>query len=289
MAKLKSGAIKLEDMQEYLDSSSDFAFEMKVLKLLNDRGLETTFGGLYQDPNTNQTRQFDIRSKIILDSNKTKHSLLLAIECKNLRDNFPLLISGSKRKKHESVIDTWCFMEMTRTETNGNASSYKSLGYFVDSRTLHPSRFYMPECFVGRSCVQVGKGEKNNIEVSDSEIYNKWTQALCSLYGLMQNTVADMEMQVEQQGYASGSFAFVPIVIVPDDMIWIVEYSDSGELIVPPKQVAECSYWVSKQYSFVRAVKSCQYTVSHIEFMTFTGLKDFLDSPSRHWRILGTY
>lgn len=280
MAKLKSDAIKPEDMQEYLNSSSDFAFEMKVLKLLNDKGLETTFGGLYQDPNTNQTRQFDIRSKIILDSKKTKHSLWLAIECKNLRANFPLLISGSKRKSNESFIDTWQYTELKTIETFGATTSYLSHGHYASSQILQPANFYMSDSFVGRSCAQVGRNQNNQLESSDTEVYNKWTQSLCSLYGLMQITLADMK-----RGFAPGIFAFIPIVVVSDGMLWIAEYSDSGELLVKPKQVEKCSYWVSKRYTCPTSAQPSKYTVSHIEFMTFSGLKDFLTDDAIHQNI----
>ena len=279
MAKLKNDAIKLEDMQEYLNSTSDFAFEMRVLKLLNAnaRTQETTFGGLYQDPNTNQTRQFDIRSRIRVHND----TVWLAIECKNLKDNFPLLISGSKRKYRESVINAW----QCEQGALGNSFSISIDGHRITTQSLQPSQFYIAASFVGRSCAQVGRLEngsnkinKGTIESSDSEVYSKWSQALCSLHGLMQITLSDIKRQVIQQKVTPHFFAFIPIVVVPDGMLWIAEYSDNGELLEAPKQVANCSYLVNKQYAF--PAMSCEYTVSHIEFMTFTGLMNFFGNKN---------
>lgn len=275
--------IKIEDIKKYLDTTSDFAFEMKVLKLLNDQGLETSFGGLYQDPNTNRTRQFDIRAQMqVMDNN-----ILLAIECKNLRNDFPLLIMGAKRKSTESFVNIWQFARLTHHEENNNGSGHsKLLGYFIRTEKLQPSKFYIVDDIVGRSLAQVRK-IKNGIEAGgDAEVYNKWTQSLSSIHGLMATTVNDFDQQVEQKGFASGSFVFIPILVVPDGKLWLAEYSEEGELCAEPSLVEKCSYLVNKNYYLgQRLSKPCQYTVSHIEFMTVTGLKKFLENKDNQMNI----
>lgn len=285
MAKLINNDIELRDMQKYLDSSSDFAFEMRVLKLLNDKGLETTFGGLYQDPNGNKTRQFDIRSRIIFDSNCTKHSVWLAIECKNLRNNFPLLISCSKRKDNESILDTfnaeYNIKSMDENCTD-DCSARNNTSYNIYSQSLQPSAYYTTKAFVGRTCVQVGKSPKGEIEFSDEEVYSKWTQSLCSLYGLMEVNITDIYKQICNPNAISSCNCFVPIVAVPDGTLWIAEYTDNGELLTEPKKVEKCSFLVNKQYSFCIRIKSHPYMISHIDFMTFTGLKNFLSQEDIH-------
>jgi hypothetical protein len=100
MAKLKTDAIKASDIAEFLERSSDFSFEMAVLHELTALGFSCTHGGTYRDPITGKNREFDIRAKII---KAPSYNLTLAVECKNLRPNFPLLISCVQRQKSEAI------------------------------------------------------------------------------------------------------------------------------------------------------------------------------------------
>ena len=99
MAKLRSDAIVENDLLEFLNNYSDFSFEVEVLRLLVSCGFECEHGGSYKDPVTNKTREFDIRATIIYG---TQFFLRLAVECKNLRENFPLLVSCIPRKPEEA-------------------------------------------------------------------------------------------------------------------------------------------------------------------------------------------
>jgi len=62
MAKLKHAPIVAADLVEFLDSQSDFAFEIRVLNSLIALGFECEHGGTYDDPATNKPREFDIRA-----------------------------------------------------------------------------------------------------------------------------------------------------------------------------------------------------------------------------------
>jgi hypothetical protein len=281
MTKPENDEIKIEDIKKYLDMTSDFAFEMKVLNLLNGQGLKTSFGGLYQDPNTKHTRQFDIRAKMQDIENGMDYSTLFAIECKNLRDNFPLLVLGTKRRNNESFVNVWQFKQLRHEDNNNGLISSCLQGYFVHTEKLQPSMFYMVNNIVGRSLAQIRK-TKGGIESGDFEVYNKWTQSLSSIHGLMATTVNDLDQQVEQKGFASGCFVFIPILVVPDGKLWFVEYSEDGELCGEPNLVEKCSYLVNKGYYLGnRLLKPCRYTVSHLEIMTFTGLKKFLENKEK--------
>src|SRR5437660_6758910 len=102
MAKqLKDEAIRSSDISEYLQSEDDFAFELEVLRSCQVGGFEVRHGGAYQDPVTRKDRQFDIR----LMGHKDRSVIKLAIECKNLKPNFPLLVSRIPRLPEESVHD----------------------------------------------------------------------------------------------------------------------------------------------------------------------------------------
>ena len=61
MAKLKTYPIGESDLIEFLESSSDFAFEQEIFKTLIDLDFKAQHSGTYSDPNTGLPREFDIR------------------------------------------------------------------------------------------------------------------------------------------------------------------------------------------------------------------------------------
>ena len=63
MGKLKGGSISGKDIADFVANDSDFAFEMKVLGILRQHGLECLHSGTYQDPVSDKIRQFDIRAR----------------------------------------------------------------------------------------------------------------------------------------------------------------------------------------------------------------------------------
>jgi hypothetical protein len=100
MRKQPSKPVALEeaDLINFLDTQSDFAFELKTLKILNENGFCCEHGGTYHDPVTRKPRQFDIRAtKVWQDL-----CMQLAVECKNLSDSSPLLILCVPRSPAEA-------------------------------------------------------------------------------------------------------------------------------------------------------------------------------------------
>jgi hypothetical protein len=98
MAKLKNDKILAKDLSEYLNSYSDFSFELAVLKMLRASDIDCEHGGHYEDPVTNKSREFDIRAIKTIQQYRVR----MAIECKNIRENFPILISCIPRHEQES-------------------------------------------------------------------------------------------------------------------------------------------------------------------------------------------
>jgi hypothetical protein len=104
MAKLRDKAIERQDLVEYLKSHDDFQFELDVFRLCLAGGATVEHGGIYSDPITKKDRQFDIRMLI----RKGQLLVRLAIECKNLKSNHPLLVSriprGADGAFHEIIL-----------------------------------------------------------------------------------------------------------------------------------------------------------------------------------------
>src|SRR2546430_8215254 len=99
--QLNDKPIVAADISEYLKSDDDFAFELEVLRSCQVGGFDVQHGGAYQDPVTGKDRQFDIR----LMARKDRRVVKLAIECKNLKPNFPLVVSRIPRVSEESFHD----------------------------------------------------------------------------------------------------------------------------------------------------------------------------------------
>jgi hypothetical protein len=98
MAKLKADPINKIDIQSYLAGNDDFVFEMRCLRGLQNRPVSVSHAGTYSDPVTNKNRQFDFRVKIAIQD----YAISLAVECKNLKPNFPLMISRVPRTINEA-------------------------------------------------------------------------------------------------------------------------------------------------------------------------------------------
>ena len=105
MAKLKNDPITAKDLADFVSGSSDFGFEMAVLARLVEEGFSCSHSGTYRDPVTGKIRQFDIRAFI----DRGDSTLALAVECKNLRPNNPLLLSAVPRTSAEAFHDILTF------------------------------------------------------------------------------------------------------------------------------------------------------------------------------------
>ena len=174
MAKLKHDPVQASDFLEYLSGYSDFSFELTILNLLRSAGLECEHGGLYEDPATSKTREFDIRAVHVNGHFRVR----LAVECKNIRENFPVLIPCVPRHESESYHDIAMVSEPP--------SDPRGLGLGIcrsRARTLridYAYALYRPNEPVGKSTAQVGRSLNGSISSNDSEIYDKWGQCLSS-------------------------------------------------------------------------------------------------------------
>jgi hypothetical protein len=100
-ANPQKNPITSKDLAEFVANDSDFAFEMQVLTQLKNTDFDCSHSGTYQDPVTAKIRQFDIRAR----KQKGPRVLELAVECKNLRPEGPLLLSCIPRTAEEAHHD----------------------------------------------------------------------------------------------------------------------------------------------------------------------------------------
>lgn len=271
MVKLANRSIGLEDFQEYLRSQSDLAFELQILKILKDENCKCSHGGAYDDPVSKKTREYDIRAELSTEIFKIK----LAIECKNLRPNFPLLVSCIPRTKEEAFHQVCLGYPGKRTDVS--VDKYLGKKISVNTFQFQDSQLYEIGKPVGKSCSQVGRTlQDKQITSSDSEIYDKWAQALSSSYDLL----TEIYKEIEKTNTIGFCF-FLPILVVPDDRLWEVQFSEIGDAITNPTIVNRCQYFVGKSFYAKWNWTGHSYTFSHLEIMTMTGLKNFFQELKR--------
>jgi len=264
MAKLKTDPIQKSDLKEYLDSYSDFSFELSILKMLRENGVECEHGGQYEDPVTKKSREFDIRATKTI----SKFNIRLAIECKNIRENFPLLISCIPRHKNESYHEIAFVGDPCSKGPERLDWLHQSRATIIRLEEQHS--IYKPHEYVGKSTVQVGRASDGGIVSHDSDLFNKWSQCLSS--------AADLVSRVNWDGddYEHCLSSVIPVLVIPNQRLWVVEYDDNGKEVSGPHQTERCSCYIDKCYE-LHPAPTVNMWISHIEIMTYDGLKLFID------------
>lgn len=266
MAKLKSNEITSVDIQEYIDNYSDFSFEMQVLKKVKESGFHCEHGGTYDDPITHKPRQFDIRGVF----NFGKALIYLSIEVKNLKTSFPLLISTIPRLESESFHDIIISKyDNTATVLDGDMYGHKI-------RVDNSRSFYEINKPVGKECDQIGRHKTTNEIVSnDMQIYDKWSQAINSSYDLLEKS---FYLSDSVDGVKSFVCITIPVLVVPDNTLWQIHYNSDGIPKSNPEKTDHCSYFINKNFFIGENFNGIDYSISHIEICTITGLVNFLNN-----------
>ncbi|RYZ76818.1 MAG: hypothetical protein EOP06_30920 [Proteobacteria bacterium] len=65
----------------------------------------------------------------------------------------------------------------------------------------------------------------------------------------------------------------MPVLVVPDDMLWAVDYAADGTLVEGPQRVGEVNLYLGKS---VRT-KFLAYDLTHMPVMTFGKFSTYLD------------
>jgi len=261
MAKLKTTPITQSDLAEHLATSGDFAFEMQILRTIRSLGLACEHGGHYEDPITKKSREFDIRAMHSLGITKSR----FAIECKNIRENFPVLISCVRRNESEA------FHEFVAIEAPSPQVIPIGLPLRLIVHRASHSPLYDVGGWVGKSIEQVGRDTQGGLTANDSDIYDKWGQALASLQDLIDQAGDD-----EPPARSFGLRAVLPMVVVPNTRLWAVCYGEDGAIVETPHRVDRVSCYVNKVYRVGVPLIGAHLTLSHLEIVTEQGLRDLL-------------
>jgi hypothetical protein len=253
------------DILNAVTNEDDFAHEVRVGAAIRSvPAFRVKHGGTYTDTVTGKPRQYDYRCWL----NKESEELALAVECKNLKMEIPLIVSGLPRTDDEAFVHL--VRSVTGQHDRGGAKIYGTSS--VTRRAVGRECFYPMGEFVGKSLVRV-KMEKNGpITQGDSEVYDKWSQALGSAIALVQNA-CDLSRRRSLQSIFT---AVLPVVVVPDGTLWKIEYKQDGSVVSQPSAIEACSLFISKTITVGLPQFEHRFVFSHLHFFTLTGFTSFL-------------
>jgi hypothetical protein len=107
---------------------------------------------------------------------------------------------------------------------------------------------------------------------TNSEVYEKWSQALASAQDLADESTRD------GVSHRSAFFCLVlPVVVVPDGTLWEVRFDSEGTRRTDPVQTKRCPFYVGRLYTAGSMLQCINIMLSHLEFVTLSGLKSLME------------
>ena len=250
--------IGVNEIKSYLADSSDFGFELQCLSHLEKTlKFKCKHSGSYIDHIKGKPRQYDIRA----EKDCKLYTLKLAVECKSISS--PLLIFRTQRTQAESyhyIIHTNHFLQTMVYANNRDSDKRIQRIHKLEGN----NSFYDLNGMVGKKCEQITYNGEGRLVGNDSDIYEKWSQALGSSYDLI----------IDSYKYHKALVSLViPILLVPDGMLWSIDYQAGVEIPEPISQ-QWCSFYVEKEYEIQR---DRPMIISHLEIATFSGLDQVIN------------
>jgi hypothetical protein len=181
------------------------------------------------------------------------------VECKNVRENYPLLVSAVPRKKNEAYHDVIII--------------HPQRGNSTEIREIKGSSIYKGDEMVGKALAHVGVTErKGELTGDDSETFARIHQAINSAE----------ELIIEAMRDASPPFirVIVPVVVVPEGRLFQAEYDSTGSLTRSPYPVKQATLFLDHAWSHEKGIEGkLYYTMTHLHIVTL----DALEAATGHW------
>ena len=273
MAKLREDPITAEDLLEFVERESSFAFELEVLNHIGsgwheadqfaDRFDQLTHSGTFTDFLTGKKRQFDIQGWFRFDERYDGvRSLGFALECKSIGDAFPLVALRVPRKRAEAFNDV--------TVSTNLYGPQKRLYVRLDRASC-----FRPGDSVAKSVVQVGRSASRSGELTatDSDMFPRWTQAVHSAHHMFLKKCVEEMTSARKCVYHVATIQ--PVMVVPDNTLWAIDYKEGGSIAHRPEMVDHVELWCDQQYPETDDFGK-SFTVSHVDILTLSGLRDFI-------------
>ncbi|RYD58531.1 MAG: hypothetical protein EOP83_20775 [Verrucomicrobiaceae bacterium] len=135
--------------------------------------------------------------------------------------------------------------------------------------------------YVGKSSSQIGIHDRKDREffVSDSEVYEKWSQAIASAEELVWRGIGDHDLFGRENSLPFKSVV-LPILVIPDGALWVLDYAVSGITVSPPVQAESCDFYVGRVLR--RDTPRSRFSISHLHILTATGFRRFISRMARN-------
>lgn len=282
--ELSPDKITVDDIEDYLLEESDFGFELQIVKLLRNAESRLTHSGRYLDPFTKMPREFDIRCVVTTLVRNVDFVIALAVECKNVRENFPLVVHTVPVPSQELVLPVNYYCE--HSDWVGGLDQYmkdQSISELVHiDGSAGP---YQGVQFVGKSMTQVGRTKKEKeIQVSDSEMHGKWTQAVHSAAAWLESDAR----QYLGPNVDKAIISAIPIVVVPEGRLWEARYDDSGRNLGKPEQVCRVTQYIGLNAQ-ASAHGSTKVAYELFDIVTPSGLTELIGQHFREAQLATTF
>jgi len=255
--------ITASEIKAYASTRDDFGLELYAQRIALQNGFKASHGGTYEDSVTHKPRQYDVRASI----ERTQRRIDLAIECKSIQTVCPLIISRVARVSAES------FHEVVHSFKRALGMHYMPTNVFVPAKSVRlrsAHSMYREGEFVGKAMAQLQR-TNGGIDSNDSGVYDKWSQALASAEELIFDSIYRYAELNENDGLT----AVLPVLVVSDQSLWVMDYSCEGAMVDEPKRVDEATLYLGREYS---RKASLRFTMSHLHIVTKVGLEALLKS-----------
>jgi hypothetical protein len=278
--------IDAKDMADYLATESDFGFEIRVIKQLRSFGFEIQHGGTYMDEITSKPRQFDIRATL----SDERRAVRLAVECKNLKKTFPMLVSCLPRMHDEAAYDVGLSINnrvFNFHDLRNSATVWSSTGESLEPRLKRlalagTNCIYREAEPVGKVVAQVERLTDGQFKVNDADVYQKWSQALSSAVDL----VSMLPYEGEQSPLNARFCCVIPVLVVPDKTLCRCGFDFDGNRTLEPAQCDRVQIYINKHCTFSETMRTGTYTLTHLEVVTFSGLTELVARLNTHKAIV---
>lgn len=284
MVTQQTTAITPQDLQSFLDDHGDFAFEMRIRSIFTAKKLRTDHNGSYTDPHKGVPREFDIQVDFPRRDIERKSRVLLAVESKNLGEESPVLVSRTKRRPaeagHNVIASINSKVSTQVSELFPRERSGETLRLWAPAITLplgHASSPYRSGEMVGKSIDQVYRKGNNVLAGGDSELHGRWSQALHSAASMIPKAAATANDFQTPLAYV----ALLPILVVPNDRLFVADFSEQGLQLGAIQSVDAVEYYVD--YNPGQLIKRTpfgsggpDFRFTHIDIMTESGLSRFV-------------
>lgn len=263
-----------QNVKQVIEAEDDFGHEMRVGNEIKKAAgavpsgffwpaemVYLKHGHTYIDPITSKDRQFDFRCQIRFNDspgNPNQYCVLLAIECKNLHNSSPLAVCGTDRTFDEA------FHTFVESKAPNNILMSPT------AKTVRGSRLYPQNSFVGKSLVRL-KEDKGKLRTDpQGDLYDRWSQAIASAKEMAREATFFSFVN-----HCDRYCSFVlPIVVVPDGLLWSVTYNDTGKVRNEPTLVDRCEFFIGAKIELHPS--NPRLALTHIHFATVKGFTELL-------------